>query len=180
MNAACSAPSKSGLEMSRSCAQTTGERPTRIRRPKQCRESGSARRVYRINSASQVRYAVGCTHRKCGWSSCSIGMAVSLLLLRRHPPSIQCPGIPPLLDHFGAVATMMRDVSGNQTPQHFNPTRRFAAVQGSSRSSLMKKGSMSLYSRILTVVPLGAFPCAIARNACSDCATIARASVLSH
>ena len=53
--------------------------------------------------------------------------------------------------------------------------RRFANVQGSSRSPLMKKGSMSLYSRIFTVTPLGAFPCAIARNACSDCATIARA-----
>jgi hypothetical protein len=49
------------------------------------------------------------------------------------------------------------------------------AVQGSSRSPLMKKGSMSLYSRTFTVLPLGAFPCAIARNACSDCATIARA-----
>src|ERR1700684_77592 len=32
------------------------------------------------------------------------------------PEYLLCP------DHFGAVATMMRDVSGNQTPQHFNPT----------------------------------------------------------
>ena len=43
---------------------------------------------------------------------------------------------------------------------------RVAAAQGSSRSPLMKKGSMSLYSRIFTVGPLGAFPCAIETNAC--------------
>ena len=42
----------------------------------------SARGVYRINSPSHVRYADGCTHRKCGWSSCSIGMAVSSMRLR--------------------------------------------------------------------------------------------------
>src|SRR5258708_2907231 len=79
-------------------------------------------------------------------------------------------------DHFRAVATMMRDVTFPPVTTHHNTSiqrKRFAAVQGSSRSPLMKKGSMSLYSRIFTVVPLGAFPCAIAR-ACSDCATIAR------
>src|SRR6202030_2002463 len=48
-------------------------------------------------------------------------------------------------------------------------------AQGSSLSPLTKKGSISLYSRIFTVASLGALPCAIARNACSDCATIARA-----
>src|SRR6266478_6566184 len=80
-------------------------------------------------------------------------------------------------DHFRAVATMMRDVTFPPVTTHHNTSiqrKRFAAVQGSSRSPLMKKGSMSLYSRIFTVVPLGALPCAIAR-ACSDCATIARA-----
>src|SRR5260370_39072932 len=46
-----------------------------------------------------------------------------LLLLRRHRPSIQCPEYLVCADHFRAVATMMRDVSGNQTPQHFNPTQ---------------------------------------------------------
>src|ERR1700674_5089165 len=48
-------------------------------------------------------------------------------------------------------------------------------AQGSSLSPLTKKGSISLYSRIFTVAFLGGSPCAIARNACSDCATIARA-----
>src|SRR5882672_9970481 len=48
-------------------------------------------------------------------------------------------------------------------------------AQGSSLSPLMKKGSISLYSRTFTVASLGALPCVIARNACSDCATIARA-----
>src|SRR3984957_9283151 len=47
--------------------------------------------------------------------------------------------------------------------------------QGASLSPLMKKGSISLYSRIFTVACWGGLPCAIARNACSDCATIARA-----
>src|SRR5579862_6808474 len=53
--------------------------------------------------------------------------------------------------------------------------KQFAAAQGSSLSPLTKKGSMSLYSRVFTVGSLGGSPCAIARNACSDCATIARA-----
>src|SRR5579864_9668805 len=47
-------------------------------------------------------------------------------------------------------------------------------AQGLSLSPLTKKGSMSLYSRIFTVASFGAVPCAIARNTCSDCATIAR------
>ena len=42
------------------------------------------------------------------------------------------------------------------------------AAQGSSLSPLTKNGSISLYSRIFTVASLGALPCAIARNACSD------------
>ena len=42
----------------------------------------SARGMYRINSPSHARYADGCTHRKCGWSSCSIAMAVSSMRLR--------------------------------------------------------------------------------------------------
>src|ERR1039457_7712720 len=53
--------------------------------------------------------------------------------------------------------------------------KQLAAAQGSSLSPLTKKGSISLYSRIFTVAFLGGLPCAIARNACSDCATIARA-----
>jgi hypothetical protein len=40
--------------------------------------------VYRVNSAPHVRYTDGCTHRKCGWSSCSIGMAVSSMRLRKR------------------------------------------------------------------------------------------------
>jgi hypothetical protein len=70
-------------------------------------------------------------------------------------------------DHFRAVATMMRDVTFPPVTKHQNTSiqrKRLAAVQGSSRSPLTKKGSMSLYSRIFTVAPLGAFPCAIARN----------------
>ena len=47
---------------------------------------------------------------------------------------------------------------------------RFVAL-----SPLTKNGYISLYSRIFTVASLGALPCEIARNACSDCATIARA-----
>src|ERR1700734_3132293 len=54
-------------------------------------------------------------------------------------------------------------------------SRIACAAQGSSLSPLTKKGSISLYSRIFTVGFLGALPCAIARYACSDCATIARA-----
>jgi hypothetical protein len=42
----------------------------------------SARGMYRINSPSHARYADGCTHRKCGWSSCSIGVVVSSMRLR--------------------------------------------------------------------------------------------------
>jgi len=38
-----------------------------------------------------------------------------------------------------------------------------------------RKGSISLYSRIFTAGAAGALPCSIARNACSDWATIARA-----
>src|ERR1700733_7354313 len=53
--------------------------------------------------------------------------------------------------------------------------KQLAAAQGSSLSPLTKKGSISLYSRIFTVASLGALPCAITRNARSDCATIARA-----
>src|SRR5580658_10206825 len=53
--------------------------------------------------------------------------------------------------------------------------KQLAAAQGSSLSPSTKNGSISLYSRIFTVASLGALPCAIARNACSDCATIARA-----
>jgi len=178
---------------------------------------------------SHVRYADGCTHRKCGWSSCSIGVVVSSMRLRtrnsrsivrasarvqcmtswilRTPSacrpcsvstgprctsasqrSCSCSGDISQVynaseyllwrDHFRAVATMMRNVTFPPVTKHHNTSiqrKRFAAVQGSSRSPLMKKGSMSLYSRIFTVAPLGAFPCAIARNAFSDCATIARA-----
>src|ERR1700730_11777882 len=54
-------------------------------------------------------------------------------------------------------------------------SREEAARQGSLISPLTKKGSISLYSRIFTVASFGALPCAIARNACSDWATIARA-----
>ena len=61
---------------SRGCSQTTPSRPEW----KQC--SKSARGVYRINSPCHVRYADGCTHRKCGWSSCSIGVVVSSMRLR--------------------------------------------------------------------------------------------------
>ena len=53
--------------------------------------------------------------------------------------------------------------------------RQLAAAQDSSLSPLMNKGSISLYSKIFTVAFSGALPCAIARNACSDRATIARA-----
>jgi hypothetical protein len=64
--------------------------------------------------------------------------------------------------------------------QHEHPSssiqhKQLAAAQGSLLSPLTKNGSISLYSRIFTVASLGALPCAIARNACSDCATIARA-----
>jgi hypothetical protein len=183
----------------------------------------------RINSPSHARYADGCTHRKCGWSSCSIGVVVSSMSLRtrnsrsavRASARVQCrtswilrtpsacrpcsvstgPRFTSAsqrscscsgdigqvynarntssgADHFRAAPTMMRDVTFPPVTKHHNTSiqrKRFAAVQGSSRSPLMKKGSMSLYSRIFTVAPLGAFPCAIARNAFSDCATIARA-----
>src|SRR5271156_5517251 len=63
-------------------------------------------------------------------------------------------------------------------PKHYSASiqhKQLAAAQGSSLSPLTKKGAISLYSRIFTVASLGALPCAIARNACSDCATIARA-----
>src|SRR5277367_5870563 len=66
----------------------------------------------------------------------------------------------------------------SKRPKHHSPSiqhEQVAAAQGSSHSPLRKKGSISLYSRIFTVGSLGALPCAIARNACSDCATIARA-----
>src|SRR5579862_4794776 len=62
-------------------------------------------------------------------------------------------------------------------PKVYNPTGAAfgaAAAQGSLLSPLTKKGSISLYSRIFTVASLGALPCAIARNACSDRATIER------
>jgi hypothetical protein len=84
-------------------------------------------------------------------------------------------------DHFRAVATVMRDVTFPPATKHQNTsiqTERLAAVQGSSRSPLMKKGSMSLYSRIFTVAPSGAFPCAFARNAFSDAPPSAREVVL--
>ena len=134
----------------------------------------AARGVNRIKSPSHVRYADGCTHRKCGWSSCSIGVVVSSMRLRtrnsrsavRASARVQCrtswilrtpsacrpcsvstgprftsasqrncscsgdigqvynaPEYLLCADHFRAVATMMRDVSGNQTPQHFSPTQ---------------------------------------------------------
>ncbi len=63
----------------------------------------------------------------------------------------------------------------NPNTTAFQSNKQLAAAQGSSLSPLTKKGSISLYSRIFTVASLGALPCAIARNACSDCATIARA-----
>ena len=44
----------------------------------------SARGVCRVNTPSHVRYADGCTHRKCGWSSCSIGVVVSSMRLRKR------------------------------------------------------------------------------------------------
>jgi hypothetical protein len=44
--------------------------------------------------------------------------------------------------------------------------KQLAAGQGSSLSPLTKKDCISLYSRIFTVAPFGASPCAIARNAC--------------
>ena len=68
----------------------------------------------------------------------------------------------------------------NRTPvtKHHSASiqrKQRAAAQGSSLSPLTKKGSISLYSRIFTMGSFGALPCTIARNACSDCATIARA-----
>src|ERR1017187_8596975 len=66
-----------------------------------------------------------------------------------------------------------RQGAADSRPDESTPA--LAAAQGSSLSPLTKKGSISLYSRIFTVASLGALPCAIARNACSDCATIARA-----
>src|ERR1017187_9536308 len=62
-----------------------------------------------------------------------------------------------------------------QPPQSFIQHKQLAAAQGWSLSPLTKKGSISLYSRIFTVASLGTLPRAIARNAFSDCATIARA-----
>ena len=41
--------------------------------------------------------------------------------------------------------------------------------------ALGEEGLMSMYSKIFEVASLGAFPCAIATIACSDCATIAHA-----
>ena len=35
-----------------------------------------------LDLLTTVRYADGCTHRKCGWSSCSIGVVVSSMRLR--------------------------------------------------------------------------------------------------
>ena len=46
---------------------------------------------------------------------------------------------------------------------------------GVSRSPGTKNGCISLYSRILTAGVAGPVLCASARNACSDCATMARA-----
>src|ERR1035437_2136641 len=66
----------------------------------------------------------------------------------------------------------------SKQPKHHGDSiqhKQLAAAQGSSLSPLTKKGSISLYSRIFTVAFLGGLPCAIARNACSDCATITRA-----
>src|SRR5215471_4916297 len=66
----------------------------------------------------------------------------------------------------------------SKQPKHHSASiqhMQLAAAQGSSLSPLTKKGSMSLYSKIFMVASLGALLCTIARNACSDCATIARA-----
>ena len=64
--------------------------------------------------------------------------------------------------HFDALATS-------------RPNGPACDAQGSSRSPLTKKGCISLYSRIFTVASLGPPSCSIAKKACSDCATIARA-----
>ncbi len=48
-------------------------------------------------------------------------------------------------------------------------------AHGASLSSATKNGSISLYSRIFTAGAAGPWPCGSARNACSDCATMARA-----
>ena len=81
-------------------------------------------------------------------------------------------------DHFRAVATMLRDVTVTPVAKYQNTSlqrKRFAAVQGPSCSPLMKKGSCPCTPGSSRLRPLGAFPCAIGRIACSDCATIARA-----
>ena len=48
-------------------------------------------------------------------------------------------------------------------------------AHGASLSPATKNGSISLYSRIFTAGAAGPLPCASARNACSDWATMARA-----
>jgi hypothetical protein len=48
-------------------------------------------------------------------------------------------------------------------------------AHGASLSPSTKNSSIFLYSRIFTAGAAGPLPCASARNACSDCATMARA-----
>jgi hypothetical protein len=71
--------------------------------------------------------------------------------------------------------TYVRRSRPSSTALQSKHNQRAPGFQGSSVSPLTKKGSIFLYSGNFTVASLGALPCAIERNACSDCATIARA-----